>query len=115
MPGPLDAIPESATFTDFYWPGFSSASGLTALLNGSTPDLSHLHWFEADGLVRFGEPAKVQADAPNITLSPQTGLIESPVVTDEGAQARAFLNPEIVLGQPDRLGVRSAVGAVEGG
>ena len=96
--GPLDAIPESATFTDFHWAGFPTADGLRALLNGSSPSLAHLHWFEADGVVRFSEPGKAQMDAPTIALTPETGLIESPVVTDEGASARMFLNPTVVLG-----------------
>ena len=51
--GPLDAIPESATFTDFHWGGQPSVGGLRALLNGSQPSLSHLQWHEADGVVRF--------------------------------------------------------------
>ena len=97
-PGPLDAIPESATFTDFHWAGFSSASGIRALLNGASPPLAHVQWHEADGVVRFSEPGKPQSDAPTIMLSPTTGLIESPLVTDEGAELRCFLNPAIVLG-----------------
>ena len=92
--GPLDAIPEGATFTDFYWVE-SSAGGLTALLNGSVPGVK---WHEADGVVRFSAPGEAQVDAPTIVLSPETGLIESPIVTDEGAEARSFLNPAIVLG-----------------
>ena len=95
--GPLDAIPESATFEDFYWVD-TSAGGLRALLNGSTPSLTSIQPHEADGVVRFSEPGKAQTDAPTIVLSPETGLIESPIVTDEGAEARSFLNPAIVLG-----------------
>ena len=97
QPGPLDAIPESATFTDFHWVG-TSAGGLRALLNGAAPSLARLQWFEADGVVRFGRKGEAQADAPTIVLSPETGLIESPIPTDEGAEARSFLNPAIVLG-----------------
>ena len=48
--------------------------------------------------MRFSEPGKAQMDAPTIALTPETGLIESPVVTDEGAAARMFLNPAVVLG-----------------
>ena len=98
QPGPLDAIPSGATFTDFHWAGFPSVGGLRAVLNGSEPSLAHLQWHEADGVVRFSAPGKAQVDAPTIVLSPDTGLIESPIVTDEGAEARAFLNPAIVLG-----------------
>ena len=96
--GPLNAIPDSATFTDFHWAGFPSAGGLRALLNGSSPSLAQIQWHEADGVIRFSAPGEAQVDAPTIALSPETGLIESPIVTDEGAEARAFLNPAIVLG-----------------
>ena len=34
----------------------------------------------------------------NVAISPQTGLIDSPVVTDEGAEIRTFLNAAIVPG-----------------
>ena len=98
QPGPLDAIPDSATFEDFHWAGFPSAGGLRAVLNGSEPSLAHIQWHEADGVVRFSAPGEAQVDAPTIVLSPETGLIESPIVTDEGAEARSFLNPAIVLG-----------------
>ena len=97
-PGPLDAIPESATCTDFHWAGLPSDGGIRALLNTASPSLAHLQWYEADGVVRFSEPSRPQTDAPTIRLSPTTGLIESPLVTDEGAEARSFLNPAIVLG-----------------
>ena len=93
--GPLAAIPESATVEDFYWSD-QSAVGLRALLNESS--LTGIQWHEADGVVRFSAPGKAQVDAPTIVLSPETGLIESPIVTDEGAEARSFLNPAIVLG-----------------
>ena len=53
QPGPLAHIPEFATFTNFYWGGFSSAGGLRAVLNGANPSLAHLEWHEADGVVRF--------------------------------------------------------------
>ena len=59
QPGPLDAIPESATFTDFHWAGFPSAGGLRAVLNGSDPSLAHLQWHEADGVMRLRTAEKV--------------------------------------------------------
>ena len=98
MPGPLDAIPDFAEFLDFHWAGRSSAGGLRVLLDGASPSLAHLRWYEADGVVRFNAPGEAQTDAPTIVLSPATGLIESPIPTDEGAEARTFLNPAIVLG-----------------
>ena len=96
-PGPLDAIPEEVEIINFHWTG-SSADGLRALLNGASPSLAHIQWHEADGVVRFSAPGEPQVDAPTIILSPETGLIESPIPTDEGAEARSFLNPAIVLG-----------------
>lgn len=62
--GPLDAIPESATFTDFHWGGQPSVGGLRALLNGSQPSLSHLQWHEADGVVRFRLEKVAEPPAP---------------------------------------------------
>ena len=59
QPGPLDAIPESATFENFHWGGHPSAGGLRALLNGSEPSLAHLEWHEADGVMRFRTAEKV--------------------------------------------------------
>ena len=96
--------------TDFYWSD-QSAVGLRALLNESS--LTGIQWHEADGVVRFSAPGKAQVDAPTIVLSPETGLIESPIVTDEGAEARAFLNPAIVLGCLIDSGVGRPVRAVE--
>ena len=100
--GPLDAIPEDATFLNFQWGGVPSVGALNAVL----APISGTHgfrvtWFEQDGLVRFTRAGEngVQADAPTIVLSPQTGLIEAPVKTEgRGWEARSFLNPAIVLG-----------------
>ena len=92
--GPLDAIPEGATFPNFAWFGQSSAAALDALIRR----VSGVHWSETDGVVRFHAEGKTQVDAPIIQLSPATGLIDSPIVTAEGAEIRCFLRPEIVLG-----------------
>ena len=91
--GPLDAIPEAATFPDFYWAGDPATAALDALLRrvGCT-------WFEADGIVRVNCPGHTQADAPRIMVTPQTGLIGTPIETDEGAECRVFLDARIVLG-----------------
>ena len=97
-----------ARFTDFVWAGFPSTGALRALLDGSEPSLAGVNWFESDGLIRFGPQARnapnsgggqqTQTDAPTIMLSPQTGLIESPVETDEGLQVRCFMDPAIQVG-----------------
>ena len=107
QPGPLDAIPANAMFNNFVWEGFPSTGALRALLDGSEPSLSGINYFESDGLMRIGPQTgaanngggqQTQVDGPTIMLDPQTGLIESPIVTDEGLQVRCFLNPAITLG-----------------
>ena len=104
-PGPLDAIPADAMFPSvFTWPGHSAAGALDAALKGLD-----VEWAETDGVIRFYKTgvavaeggvkgAQAQSDAPMIMVSPETGLIESPVVTDEGAEIRMLLNPAVVIG-----------------
>ena len=89
--GPLDAIPAGATRTDFAWAGPSGA-GLTVALSPF-----NVRWFEDDGVIRFrrGMP---QPDAPTVTISPETGLVGSPLSTDEGAECTMFLNPQTKVG-----------------
>ncbi len=93
LAGPLEAIPEEATFTNFYWAGSPAVAALDALLGsvGAT-------WFERDGVVRVNRPGFCQTDAPILDVSPETGMIESPIRTDEGAEVRVFLEPRAVLG-----------------
>ena len=49
--GPLRAIPESASVTDFAYSG-SASEGLTILLSKFG-----LTWFEDDGVIRFNYPS----------------------------------------------------------
>ena len=91
--GPLDAIPEGSTFTNFYWGGQSAAVALSRLL-----DTVRCIWFEEDKRVRVNREGLLQSDAPSVTISPQTGMIDSPIATDQGAECRMFLNPAIRLG-----------------
>lgn len=93
LAGPLQAIPEEATFNNFYWAGGPATAALTALLRpyGCT-------WFEADGVVRVNCPALVQADAPAISKNAKTGLVGTIRVTDEGAECRMFLDARVTLG-----------------
>ena len=90
--GPLDLIPADASVTNFWWSGPASGA-LNAALRSTG-----VRWFEVDGIVRFNRPGMAQSDASNVAISPQTGLIDSPVVTDEGAEIRTFLNAAIVPG-----------------
>ena len=92
-PGPLGAIPADATFVNFYWGAQSAAVALSRLL-----DSVECVWFEQDGVVRINSVGSLQSDAPSIVVSPQTGLIDVPIATDEGAECRMFLNPAVRLG-----------------
>ena len=96
--GPLDAIAAGATYTDFYGGGDPSVFVLSSLLR--TVDC---YWFEADGVIRINKVGSTQPDAPDITISPENGMIGSPIATDEGAEVRTFLNARIVLGCLVRL------------
>ena len=91
--GPLDAIPSGATYTNFYWGGQSTAAAMDVILASVK-----CGWFERDGVIRINRLGMTQADAPTIMLSPKLGLIDSPIVTDEGSEVRMFLRPEVVLG-----------------
>ena len=90
--GPLDAIPESASFQDFYWTG-PADGGLTVLLKSV-----QCQWYESDGLIRINRVGMAQPDAPRVSISPETGLVDTPIATDEGAEARMLLNPALQLG-----------------
>ena len=90
--GPLDVIPLPATYTNYYFTG-ATVAGLTIILASVGCE-----WFVSDGLVRINKKGATQADGPTITLSPEEGLIDSVIVTDEGHEARMFLNPAVELG-----------------
>ena len=90
--GPVDAIPEDAVMINYARSG-SAERALTALL-----ERVECTWFEADGLIRINRRKETQPDAPAFTLSPETGLVGSPSVTEEGAECRMFLNPLIAIG-----------------
>ena len=97
QPGPLDAIPADAMFSDFNWPGFSSVGGLRALLRGAEPSLAHIQPYEADGVVRFSAPATAQ-EAVTITGAvtaaaerPATSPTEAPCIPTELSPAAVEL------------------------
>ena len=93
LAGPLTDIPEEATFNNFYWPGGPAVGALHALLRPIDRT-----WFEQDGVVRVNAPGKAQSDGRRIRVTPETGLIETPIATDEGAELRVFLDGRITLG-----------------
>jgi len=91
--GPLDAIPADATFDNFYWGGYSASAALDALLIPLD-----LNWFNDNGVIRINKNLSAQTDASTITVSKENGLIDSPVVTDEGVEIKTFFNPRSFLG-----------------
>lgn len=97
--GPLDAIPEHATVTDYAWHGVS-VEGLTSLLRGYG-----CVWYEDDGLLRFRKAGVPQPDAVTVRVSAETGMIGSPTQTDEGAEVKTFLRSDLRLG--GRVDLRS--------
>ena len=90
--GPLDAIPAGATRTDWSWSG-ASDEALKNLLRALS-----LYFFEDDFFVRIGGGDMAQADAPMVSVHGPTEVIEKPIVTDEGAEVRLFMRPEVQKG-----------------
>ena len=90
--GPLDAIPEGATFTDFSW-SLTADSALTNQLG-----MLDLYWFEDNGAIRIAKAGEPQSDAPRLAIHGPSEIVRRPVVTDEGAELTLFLRPEVVRG-----------------
>ena len=86
----LDAIPPTATLNDGWVFNENAAAGLTILLKRV-----NCAWYEDDGLIRINKFARLQTDGPTIRTSPDSGLIDRPIETDEGAEAIMLLNPEV--------------------
>ena len=90
--GPVDLIPADAMLNNFHWAARSGPA-----LSAAIRELG-LTWYELDGTIRFNAPGTRQPDASNVQIDPENGLLESPVITDEGARVRSLLNPNMVLG-----------------
>ena len=96
--GPLEAIPADLEIRDWAWWG-STSKALTKILS-----LNKLSWYEDDGVIRVTKPGVAQSDGASVVLSPTTGLIGAPTITDDGtgkragARARSLLNPLFILG-----------------
>ena len=109
--GPLDAIPAAATYTNWIYSGQAAAALSTVLKTvGCT-------WFEDNGVLRVNRPmqagsgAMPQSDAPTISVSPDSGLLDRPTETDEGAEVTMLLNPAVVVGCRIELESKSLSGA----
>ena len=90
--GPLDALP-----ADEERPWAVSASVSTAL-DLLVRGIRDVNWYEEDGTIYFSMAKQEIAGGETIALSPETGLLETPTVTDEGARCKAFLLPRARLG-----------------
>ena len=85
--GPQDAIDASLTVQNWTWAG-PTIPGLNVICRRA-----NVTWYEDDGVVRFNRIGELQSDAVTITLTPDSGLIGSPAVTEEGVRCRSFLQP----------------------
>ena len=70
-----------------------------------------VHWYEEDGVICFSEWQKPVLGAPTIVLTPETGLLESPAVTDEGARTRSLCLPRVRVGSCVELESETLSGA----
>lgn len=93
-------IPKGTTLTDFAWAG-ASTDALTAILKNLD-----LRWFEDDGIIRVAPQGRPVHTTATVTISPDTGMIESPEITDDGIEVLSFLNPLVRIGS--RIILRSA-------
>ena len=84
--GPVDAIPADVQLKDWAFVG-TSARALTVLLSRNG-----VEWYEDDGVIRFSKPNVMESDAEVVKVTPETGLVGKPSVTDEGARVRSLLN-----------------------
>lgn len=96
--GPLDAIPDMEISWSYSGQASAALSDILARIPGATS-------YIADGELRITVSGESDSDSNRIHLSPRTGLLGVPTVTDEGnedrslgAQCRAFLDPRIKMG-----------------
>ena len=94
--GPLDAIPADATIENFAFTGPADAALNVALQKVG------VKYFSDGSVIRFrplGTAGRMaQPDAPSVSISPATGLVGVPAVTDDGVEFHSFLNPLIQMG-----------------
>jgi hypothetical protein len=96
LPSEVDSATVSATLTA----GASFSGRVKDCLDKVTRDFD-LSWSMQHGTTEIivkGQPPIKSSSA--VVLSSETGLIESPILTDTGIKTRSFLNPEI---RPARL------------
>ena len=97
--GPVEAVPDT-TVSNWSFAG-EAADAVTVLLGGVGRS-----WWEDGGVLRVRRKgAAGQSDAPRFLISPESGLVGAPVLTDEGVEIVTFLNHALRVGSPIRLRV----------
>ena len=97
----LEAIPDTQ-----FQHGYSITAGLGYALGDLMRQVSqtvghgtHVSWYLDDGVIRFNQAGEVDPIAGSLPrLSPATGLIDTPAVTDQGVECWSFLNPLARIG-----------------
>ena len=97
--GDLSAIPQDF-LVNFSWSG-KSANLLDVLLLPRG-----VNWYLDGSTVLFTRVDQPDP-GPTLVVSPATGMIESPTITEQGARLKMLLNPSVVLAQ--NVEVRSDV------
>ena len=101
--GQLDEL-SAISVPSWNWDG-DTTKALTALLRGYGFD-----WFDDDGIVRVNRVGRPQPGNVRIFLSPETGLLGSPVLTDDGAEALSLLQPYARVGHIAELDSSTVTG-----
>ena len=96
----LDAIPDEQE-TDFHVFG-QLGSALNSILIPRD-----VRWYEDNGSIRFTRIGESQDDRTGITISQESGMIDTPVVTDDGLRVQTLIDPRIDLDSLVR--VKSAI------
>ena len=98
--GSLALIPASAQVENYAFSG-KATDFLTQIL-----ERVGLHWFDDNGVVRLNRIGEsIGGEGVVRVITPRTGLIGTPSITDEGARARMLLSPQIGIG--DRVRIES--------
>ncbi len=94
IPGQIAASPD--------WPTNLSSTVIAGSSRRSMDVLARTYnfdWNIVDGEVTVVSRGQALKDRPAYLISPATGLIGSPVLTEQGADFRVLLNPAIMLGR----------------
>lgn len=100
--GSFDAVITGNILEGEDWQGKLSsvthAGGSVEIMNKLAKDYN-FDWFIEENQINIVARGRVLQDRPVFVITPATGLIGSPTLTELGADFRVFLNPEIRLGR----------------